>query len=55
MHVLVGERQTGKTTALIKIAHENGGYIVCRTKHMCGEIADMARKMEMHIAFPLTY
>jgi len=55
MQVIVGGRQIGKTTELIKMAHENGGYIICRSKMMCGEIADMARKMEMRIAFPLTY
>jgi len=55
MHVLVGERQSGKTTELIKLAHTYGGYIVCRSKSMCGEISNMARKMELNIAFPLTY
>lgn len=55
MHILVGERATGKTSQLIKIAAENGGYIVCRSKMMAGEINNMAHKMELRIAFPLTY
>lgn len=55
MHVLVAKRQEGKTSALIALAHENGGYIVCRSKSMCGEIMNMARKMERRIAFPITY
>lgn len=50
-----GGRQQGKTTQLIKIAAENGGYIVCRSKSMCGEINNMAHKMGLRIAFPLTY
>lgn len=52
---IVGGRQQGKTTALIDLAHEHGGYIVVRSKSMAGEVADMARKMERNIAFPLTY
>lgn len=55
MHLVIGDRQSGKTTDLIKIAAERGGYIVCRTKSMCGEVMNMARKMELQIAFPLTY
>jgi len=55
MIFLGGKRQSGKTTALIKVAAENGGYIVCRSKSMCGEINNMAHKMEVRIAFPLTY
>jgi len=50
-----GGRQSGKTSKLIKMCARNGGYIVCRSKSMCGEIMNMARKMEVSIAFPLTY
>lgn len=55
MHVFATERGFGKTTELIKLAAEHGGYIVCRDRRMAGEIADMARKRELHIAFPITY
>lgn len=55
MNVIVGGRQTGKTSKLIDIASKNGGYIVCRSKSMCGEVMHMARKMERRIAFPITY
>jgi len=55
MIVIVAKRQTGKTSTLIRLAHEQGGYIVCRSKSMAGDIANMARKMECNIAFPITY
>ena len=55
MHALVGPRQSGKTTELIKLASTYGGYIVCRSRQMAGEISDMAHKMELRIAFPITY
>lgn len=55
MWFIGGKRQQGKTTQLIKIAAENGGYIVCRSKHECGRINDMAHAMGVRIAFPLTY
>lgn len=52
---IVGGRQQGKTSALIKLAHEHGGYIVVRSKTMAAEVANRAREVKMPIAFPLTY
>lgn len=55
MKVFIGERRSGKTSELIKIAAENGGYIVCRSREMASEINSMAHKMGLSIAFPITY
>lgn len=55
MRIIVTGRQSGKTTKLIKIAAEKNLYIVCSTKGECGRINGMARELELHIPFPITF
>jgi len=55
MKIIYGGRQSGKTTRLIKVSAENGGYIVCRSKEECNRIFNQATKMGLNIRFPVTY
>jgi len=55
MEIIIKPRGGGKTTELIKMAHERGGYIVCRNFTEAQRIYDEARKMELYILFPLAY
>lgn len=55
MKVIVRERQSGKTTDLIKRASEDWLYIVCPTRQMAQHTFDLARKMELDIPFPITF
>lgn len=53
MEVLYGERQSGKTTRLIKKAHEERLYIVCLDRKRVEYIAKTAMDMGLDIKFPL--
>jgi hypothetical protein len=44
VNIITGGRRSGKTSELIRIASDYGGYIVCRNQMMCKEIKRMARK-----------
>jgi hypothetical protein len=52
MKRIIASRYGGKTTRLINMAKETGGYIVCAKPH---EVADQARRMGVDIMFPLSY
>lgn len=52
--IIIKERGTGKTTELIKRAAKDGLYILTDTKRSAACIADMARRMGLHIPFPVT-
>lgn len=57
MHVIIGKRRSGRTTELIKLcaaaeARHEASYIVC---HDPGRVAAEANRLELFIAFPLTY
>lgn len=58
--LIVGDRQSGRTTELIKACAESEAkglvsYIVCATHDEAFRIAKEAEKMELRIGFPLTY
>lgn len=47
-------RQTGKTTQLIKYAHENDLYIICANEKRVDDILEKAQKMGLYIRHPIT-
>ena len=53
--VLLADRGKGKTTALINMAKEYNGYIVCRDMKTCTMIHSMAIDNKISINFPITY
>ncbi len=55
MKQIIMPRGGGKTTALIRLAAESNGYIVCRSMRDARRISDMAAKLGINIRFPLTY
>lgn len=55
MKILCGERQSGKTTALIKQSAETGFYIVCIHRQEALRVARMADELKLFIPFPLTF
>lgn len=52
MKRIITDRSGGKTTRLIRMAAETGGYIVCHEPHY---VAEQASRMGVNIAFPLSY
>lgn len=55
MQVIVGERQSGRTTNLIKQAAEGWLYIVTLDCQRRRFVADHARKLGLDIPFPITF
>jgi hypothetical protein len=55
MKVIHKPRQTGKTTELIKIASQEGGYIVCHSHDEAYRISKTAEEIGKQILFPITY
>jgi len=55
MKVIHKPRRTGKTTELIKIASQEGGYIVCYSYEEVYRISKTAEEMGEQILFPITY
>lgn len=55
MKTIIGKRRSGKTTELIKLASETGGYIVCRDMDECSRIQSIAKEKGYSISFPITY
>lgn len=58
--LVVGGRQTGRTTELIKAAAESESdgevcYIVCHSQDEAYRISQLAQEMGLSIGFPLTY
>lgn len=53
--LIVGGRNSGKTTKCIRLAAEHNAYIVCRTHQEASRIAAYATKLDLHIPFPLSY
>jgi hypothetical protein len=47
-------RGAGKTTKLIELAAERGGYIVCPTRRDVDRIMAMTREMKPFVAMPIT-
>jgi hypothetical protein len=55
MKVIHKPRQAGKTTALIKLASQEGGYIVCHSHNEAYRISKTAEELGKQILFPITY
>jgi hypothetical protein len=60
MKLVVGDRQSGRTTELIKAAAEDEAhglvsYIVCHSQEEAYRISQLAQQMKLSIGFPLTY
>ena len=55
MKVIVEPRRGGKTTALIKLADNNNGYIVCESVAESHRIMDTAVYMGCNINLPISY
>ena len=55
MKTITGGRATGKTTEMIRLCADNGGYIVCRSKVHADRILQMAQDMKVNIPRPLTF
>jgi ABC-type Mn2+/Zn2+ transport system ATPase subunit len=58
--LIVGDRQSGRTTNLIRAAaaeeaHGVVCYIVCHSQEEAYRISQVAQKMEVNIGFPITY
>lgn len=53
--LIIRNRQAGKTTEAIRMAHEKNLYIVVSTKNEAGMVRDMAREMGLAIPFPITF
>lgn len=52
---IIGSRNSGKTTALIKQSAMCGGFILTGTKRQAKCIFDQAREMGYNIPFPVTW
>jgi hypothetical protein len=55
MKKIIGNRNTGKTTELIKMSAEKGFYIVCKNQSEASNIAIKALDLDLQIPFPITY
>lgn len=55
MKKIYKEPRTGKTTELIKMCANLGGYIVCRDKIAAEQTAKMAKDLNFNIPYPMTF
>ena len=55
MNIICRGRCEGKTTELIKLAHNDGGVIVCLSQDEAYRISIEAEKMKMDISYPITF
>jgi len=60
MQIIAGGRQSGRTKRLIEMAAESEAkgevcYIVCHSRDEATRIANIARRMNLKIGFPITY
>jgi hypothetical protein len=55
MNIICRGRCEGKTTELIKLAHDDGGTIVCLSQDEAYRISVTAEKMKMNISYPITF
>ena len=53
--VIVGPRQNGKTTELIRLSAERNEYIVVPTLDMAQVVAKQARDMGLRIPYPVAF
>lgn len=54
MDILIGKRQYGKTTHLIRRSADEGVYILTSNYPRASEIFDMAKNMNLDIPYPVT-
>ena len=55
MITVIKGRREGKTTELIKMAHERGGYIVCLNRTEAQRVFEHAMELGMLIRLPITF
>ena len=55
MKAIIKDRNEGKTLELIKIAAEQGLYIIVRNQEMAYYTRELAEKKGFKILFPITY
>lgn len=55
MEIIMGNRNSGKTTKLIEEAHKYNGYIVAIDRQDADRIYKQAMMMDKDINYPLTY
>jgi len=55
MNIICRGRCEGKTTDLIKLAHNDGGVIICLSRDEAHRISVEAEKMKMDISYPITF
>ena len=55
MQLIIGERQQGKTTHLIKMSADNRGIIVTATEQSAKYVKDQAKEMGLDIPEPVTW
>jgi len=55
MEIIFSGRRSGKTVALIKLCHEQDGYIVCRSMKEADRIYQLARSIGYPISLPISY
>lgn len=55
IHIISGAKQSGKTAALIGIAHTTGSYIVVRNQETATQVFHRAMEMGLSINFPITW
>lgn len=53
MNVYIADRQTGKTTTLVKMSAETGAIIVVPTYHMIKEVENIAKELGLEIPKPI--
>ena len=52
--IVVGDRQSGKTTRLIKESSRTGAYILVANYRRADALASLARELNVNIPFPVT-
>lgn len=55
MKIISKGRRSGKTTELIRMCAERGGYIVCRSHNAASMIKKQSKEMGLKIPYPMTY
>lgn len=55
IHLIIGDRQVGKTTKLIKESAEKQAPIIVRDKNIAKNIADRAKAMNLDIPEPIAF
>lgn len=54
MKSFIGERGSGKTTALVKESHKTGKYILVANRAQLDIVYETAKRLELSMPFPIT-